>query len=220
MEAEVKKSGEYHERARKMEEVISLGQMLHEQKRMLDIEVRRSKVLADIESATGLKFNVMTSGPQHVGGFAELDKGEVTINEAYLDDDKKGLALKIAGHEKNHLRTKVRKLEVEEKLSGELPDYLKNLRDLLGKSDIDEKFLMEGFNELLTERDYGFNEHCKYNDAEVPAARKLERLCLFNCGVSLLSAYEEGDKDLFFRRLKVLCAMLSIKGMVDKTMQN
>lgn len=214
-------SAEYHDRARKIKEAVSDKQDLPAP--MLDVmnkTVRKSKVLGEIESETGMRFDVMVSGPKHVGGFAIPSQGKVAINEAVLDEGKEKLALQIAAHEKNHIKTGITKLDVEQSLGNDIPEYLRVLKKVLGKSDIGERFLMEGFNELLTERDYGFNEHCKYNEDEVPAARKLERLSLFDCGFSLLSAFEAGNKDLFFKRLKVLCEMLLIKEKVGQVLEN
>jgi hypothetical protein len=221
MEFRYDTSEDYHRGAAVIEEAVRKGPAVpYEIYLQQTVLKRRSETLSQVEAVTGLRFNVMKGDTGHVGGMANLNSVQVFIAEKFLDEDKRDLAIKIGAHEGNHMRTKIGSLEVEQELEKENPKYKEVLKKVLGKSDFGDTFLMEGFNELLTARDFGHNEKCKYNEAEVPAAEKLERLCKKLTGESLLKAFETGDKQLFFMRLKVLCEMLIIREKVDGALVN
>ncbi len=209
MEVEYKSSYDYIRQAEMLEEMVSRDpEASFCAKEDLEIRKRKVDVLKSVEAVTGLRFDVMIRGPKNIGGMAKPEEGRVLIADYVLGSKEAGAAVKIAGHEKMHMDTKICELDFERRLK---PNHLNVLKNFLGISRIEKEFFMEGFTELLTARKYGFNSLCLYNENEVPAAEKLENLCMVNTGCSLAASFERGDEGEFFKRLEVLCEVLSVK---------
>lgn len=209
-------SQECHDAAESARRTLNTGKVLPSDVReQLVVVQERGEVLAKVEAVTGMRFNVDLNAPGNVGGYARPDTWGLYMSSRFLSKRKESEAVHISRHEANHKKTQITKLDVEKKFSDLDPRYLKVLKRTLKKDKIEDKFLMEGFNEYLTKHENGDALHSGYDEEEVPAARELEKLSLLYTRQSLLSAFERGDTELFFKRLKVLCEMLIVADRVN-----
>ena len=75
---------------------------------------------------------------------------------------------------------------------------------------------IEGFTDLLTAREIGVHSQSGYADREVPAAEKLDDLCIEMTGASLAEAFNLNNVPLFTSRLRLLCEVLMMSKAYKK----
>ena len=146
-----------------------------ENKIALSIQVKRTRVLRKVEALTGLRFSVDRKAPKGVAGYMLIATGEVSLAEESLDDE--DWAKYVGYHEANHVHTQNCHLDFEENVPA---DQFKALKDELAKKKINIKEInwTEGFNDLKTINTHGKNDNSGYLQKEVPAAEKLDDLCI------------------------------------------
>lgn len=116
----------------------------------------------------------------------------------------------VTGHEVNHNKNGVSDIKLSEvKFSN---SHLLELSQWLGLKEgvFDSVNLIEGFNEMATEKSTGTEMDGVY-DWQVGDAKKLETFAVKEFGVSLLDLFNKGDIDGFLRVLKKLSDRLLLK---------
>lgn len=186
-----------------------------EAKRSLEVDVVRAKNLAKIEAATGLTFKVFAKGEPHVAAFVRVDNLETYMASHSLDN--LDWAIYAAKHELKHIQTKDF-MRLHDKPITVSEDQYDVLDDALKSLDVDMKHVdwVEGFTDMLTARENGEHSNSGYNDHEVPAAEKLDSLCLEKTGISLADAFNANNVPLFTARLKRLCEVLLLEESFDE----
>ena len=192
-----------------------------ESRRRLELQMKMAEVHSKVESRAGIRLNtVMSGGPSHAAAFVsksniEQGKQEAEIVVHTLNDPEHAIHAGI--HEAWHIKSRFTAIEMEKELH---PEHLQLLQQTLGIQELDQTFWVEGFNELSTIQDVGKDANCAYNAAEVPAAQKLENLCIQWTGESLLGSYRSADKQSFYNRLRKLCDLLMADQIRRQLLQN
>lgn len=204
---------QFKELGRRSSEILRQAPDLdRETKEVLEVQKRRSAVNDMIQSTVGMRFNAVVEGaPRHAAAFvskANIQSGKYEGNIVASIYDRPRQALHAAKHEKMHIRSGLTEIDLKEELNAE---QLVALQHELGITEDDPTFWLEGFNELATISEDGKDPNCGYNDEEVPAAEKLERLSIRATGISLLPLYKQGNKQGFFDQLRTLCDALLIE---------
>lgn len=184
--------------------------LVEKQKIALTILVKRARVLRNIEAITGLRFDVDHKAPKGVAGYMTVADRRVFITESTLDDPE--WAKYVSRHEAMHVHTGNCHLGFKENLPSEQFDVLKE--EFARKNiDIKKRRWGEGFNDLKTIKAHGKHENSGYLQEDVPAAEKLDDLCIKVTGKSLLAAF--GNRDLFLSRLRELSDMLLLQKTIN-----
>ncbi|MFC1748444.1 hypothetical protein ACFL2V_06510 [Pseudomonadota bacterium] len=187
-------------------EGVELPKSLEEQREAIS---ERTKVLRRVEAVTGLKFDVIVSGvDSNIAAMVETDTGRTYISESVLDPGSAEFAIYAGHHEAEHKNNRVYSLNLKRKIEA---DQIAALQGRLSTSDLPSIDLVEGFNDLITMRKHGRNAESGYVDKEVPAAEKLENLCMKITGKSLVEAFESGNKFQFYHRLASLSDQLLLR---------
>lgn len=215
-------SKKFREQGEQAAEILRLNPNLHaESREALEVRKRQSEVHRMIESRADIKLTVVEEGaPPNAAAFVEHSAINGKLRQAYIVNGVLGNpdhALHAAKHEEMHIVSGFTAIELRKELND---DQLRILQQRLGIQNEDETFWLEGFNELATIEDSGRDPNCGYNDEEVPAAQKLETLCMESTGVSLLATYKMGDKQRFYDRLRMLCDALLIEELRGMLMKN
>lgn len=214
---EVMTSRDYREAGEQAEETLRLrGHALdHESKRGLKVGALRAENLKKIERATGLKFDVFRKGEPRVAAFITVAEQKTYMAEHSLDD--LGWAMYAAKHELKHKQTKDFMRLGNEKITV-FSDQYDALDEELRKGGIvmENVNWIEGFTDLLTARENGKHHHSGYSDHEVPAAEKLDRLCVEMTGASLAEAFNMNNVPLFTSRLRRLGEVLLMRKSFDE----
>jgi hypothetical protein len=202
-------SDDYREYGENAGEILRTHEQVLESKdkKYLFAVKQRAETLCAIEAATGLDFAVANDTDPHVAAFVTTADSKPHIVEHVLGDY--DLALYAARHEKEHIHNHIYHLDLEKNLELRQFETLREFMKDFGV-DIGEVDLMEGFNDLITATKYGANDNSGYKDEEVPAAKKLDQLCLKLTGYSLMWTFDGGNKQLFYRRLALLCTMIAV----------
>lgn len=186
----------------------------HESKQFLKVQEQRSDVHRMIEERAGIKLTVVEEGaPKNAAAFVEHSAINSGLRQAYITLGILGnpdQALHAAQHELMHVRSGLTGIDLNKELN---PEQMEALTQELQISENDPTFWLEGFNELATITENGKDPNCGYNDQEVPAAEKLERLSMEMTGISLVAIYKQGNKELFFDKLRALCDALLIENI-------
>lgn len=199
------------------------GEILREHSQVLDVDQksdleivkRRAETLQKIEAATGLDFAVANDTDPHVAAFVTTADSKAHMVEHTLDNY--DWALYAARHEKEHVNNKIYSIDLRKNLELQHFDILREFMQDEGV-EIEDVDLMEGFNDLITATKYGANDKSGYSDEEVPAAKKLDEICLKLTGFSLMWTFDSGNKNLFYRRLALLCTLLETNKQAKKVL--
>jgi|GEM_PF-6979072 len=171
----------------------------------------------DNSIAVELKISANDTGlDSNVAAFVPTVEKEGYIVEHTLDNF--DWALHAWRHELGHIKHLHQgtcDIELEEKLSKQ---RLNTLQEIVGDEfgDIAKINLLEGFNDANTMHKHGANDNSGYNHLEVPAAKKLEQLCMKETGQSLVSAFDQGNMDFFYELLRRTCDIVRVKKFLAK----
>jgi hypothetical protein len=180
-------------------------------------EEARKALRARIDAATVLEsirgihsdIRIVTDGaPAYAAGFVESGasaSGPMYITEQTLEDPT--FARHVAIHEKGHLTSGIYGLPI---LTTFTENHFGSIADALG-FDMHTTDLVEGFNEFNTIRQDRRDGRVAYLQKEVPAAEKLEKLCLEVLKISLADLFEKGNKLAFAETLKKLADKLLLR---------
>lgn len=195
-------------------------ELIPEAQEFFELQKQRSDTHRKIEERTGIKLTVVEEGaPRNAAAFVEHSAIKSGLRQAYIVQGVLGnpdQALHAAEHELMHVLSGMTEINLREELN---QSQLTILQKALGTTEDDPTFWLEGFNELSTIKKIGKDPNCGYNDEEVPAAEKLENLCVEMTGVSLVESYKQGNQQLFFDRLRALCDALMIEDIRAGLMQ-
>lgn len=212
-------ASEGFERAgRKASEILRGSEKIESRQRPLLEKLCTGREVLQAMERSGLKFNVVEGGPAHAAAWVipgdprpyvaleTLFKGDITW------------ALHVAHHEKGHIVTGVTDLDLRKNLPIERISALERALDV---PDLPLINLLEGFNERRTIKAIGKHENVAYLYKEVPIADELEKRCIDLTGSSLQEAYDQGNEELFFVRIRALADRLlveeKIKEMTDQS---
>ncbi|MEZ4086896.1 MAG: hypothetical protein R3B71_00920 [Candidatus Gracilibacteria bacterium] len=219
---EVIRSADMRKYGQEIKDVIRQNpEMDAQSRRALEVQKDLVEVHQMVERRTGHIINtVMHGGPKNAAAFVETSniqsgKKEHNVDVHTLYDAEH--ALHAGMHEAWHVKSRFTAIELEKELH---PEHLELLQQTLGIQEVDQIFWLEGFNELATIQDIGKDANCAYNAAEVPAAQKLELLCMQWTGESLLGSYRSADKQTFYNRLRKLCDLLMADQIRRQLLQN
>jgi|GEM_PF-2869284 len=209
---EVTASENFREAGDRAKEVLRLkGNALDDKaRRSLELDVMRSENLKKVESATGLTFDVFEKADPGIAAFITV--GEEKTYMAAHSLDNLAWALYASEHERMHKQTRdfmqlgTQKITVFEDQYDVLKDELQTMR-----VDLEGVNWMEGFTDLLTARKLGVESQSGYAEREVPAAEKLDNLCMEMTGESLAEAFLQNNVPLFTSRIRKLGGMLLMK---------
>lgn len=213
-------SVDYHRTADQAEETLQERgeEMSRDERAGLELWQKREKTLRTIERLTGLKFNVFKDADLHMAAFITVADLNTNIAEASLDD---GVwAAYAAWHEKMHHDTEAFMRHGD---YAYLPgDHYDALKTTMAANDVQlgNVDLTEGFTDMLTAQEHGTHANSGYNDHKVPAAEKLEKICLAMTGESLARAFRKNDRGLFHRRLERLAKVLLMREKYEQVIQN
>ncbi len=214
---EVIESQHYREAGEQAKDILRLhGKALDQnQKRSLEVDVLRSENLKKVESATGLKFDVFQKADPHIGAF--ITTGELKTFMAAHSLDHLDWAMHAAKHELKHKQTR-NFMQLGDKKITVFEDQFNVLKDELRTMQVDLEGVdwVEGFTDLLTVEENGFSTKSGYADREIPAAEKLDELCMKMTGASLAEAFNMNNVSLFTSRLRHLSEAL----MLQKTYEH
>ncbi len=213
---EVIRSQHYQEAGEQAQDILRLHaqDLDRNDQRSLEMDVLRAENLKKVENATGLTFDVFTKGDPHVAAFITV--GEQKTFMAMHTLDNLDWAMYAAKHEQMHKRTKDfmqlhdRKITVFEDQYDVLDETLRGLG-----VEMDSVNWIEGFTDLLTARAHGEHSRSGYREREVPAAVKLDDLCVEKTGVSLAEAFLQNNVALFTSRLRRLTEVLLMEKTFD-----
>jgi|WetSurMetagenome_2_1015567.scaffolds.fasta_scaffold66075_3 hypothetical protein len=183
-------------------------------RRSLEVDVMCSENLKKVESTTGLKFDVFENAKPGVAAFITVGEEKTYMGKHSLKNLE--WALYAAEHEKMHKRTRDFMRLGNEKITV-YEDQYDVLKDELQSMHVDLEGVnwMEGFTDLLTARKLGVESHSGYAEREVPAAEKLDDLCMEMTGESLAEAFLQNNVPLFTSRLRRLGGMLLMKKVYE-----
>lgn len=215
MEAKVTESQAYRNAGERAGEILhSYDSVLTPEQKEYFLRLRkRVENHRKLEQATGIKIAVASDTEPHVAAFITTADKKIHMVDHTLDDYT--WALYAANHEKMHEQTSAFfDLSYTFKLEESKYDALE---EQLNAVDVDiQTDWIEGFTDLATKLKHGKHENSGYNHVEVPAAEKLEKLCLEKTGVSLLDAFTSNNIHLFYSRLEKLSTAL----LLEKTYEN
>lgn len=209
---EVVESQHYRDAGEQAKETLRLhGEALDKnRKRSLEVDVMRAENLKKVERATGLTFDVFRKGDPRVAAFITVGEQKTFMAAHSLDD--LGWALYAAKHERKHKQTKDF-MQLGDKKITVFEDQFDVLKDELRTRQVDLEGVnwVEGFTDLLTAREVGTDSQSGYADREVPAAEKLDDLCIEKTGASLAEAFNLNNVALFTSRLRRLSEVLMME---------
>lgn len=214
---EVMTSQNFREAGEQAKDILRLhGNALdQEARRGLKVNALRAENLRKIEGATGLKFDVFRKGESHVAAFITVAEQKTYMAEHSLDD--LGWAMYAAKHELKHKQTKDFMQLGNEKITVFSDQYEALDEELRGLGvQMESVNWIEGFTDLLTARENGEHHNSGYGDHEVPAAEKLDDLCIAMTGASLAEAFNTNDVPLFTSRLRRLGEALLMKKVYEE----
>ncbi|MCC7432569.1 hypothetical protein IT412_03530 [Candidatus Peregrinibacteria bacterium] len=177
----------------------------------LKIYTQRATTLASIESATGLSFDVVTSGHQsNVAAFVDVQTEKAYITLETLADP--ALALHAAHHEKGHLDSGIYDFHMDKFLNDQ---QLKAIKQAIGPN-FDQIDWVEAFNEANTFQDHGRHAQSGYAAKEVPAGQKIHQLAMQKLGKSVLGSFASGQKLQLENIIKELADHLILDGHINQ----
>lgn len=208
-------SEKFREVGKKSAEILQgAPELVSEAREFFELQKRQSEVHKMIEERAGVKLTVVEEGaPKNAAAFVEHTAINSGLRQAYIVRGILGnpdQALHAAKHEVMHVRSGLTGIDLNQELKSE---QMAALTQKLQISEDDPTFWLEGFNELATITENGKDPNCGYNDQEVPAAEKLERLSMEMTGISLVAIYKQGNKELFFDKIRALCDALLIENI-------
>ncbi len=213
---EVTTSQQFREAGEQAKDILRLqGNSLDfKGKRSLELDVLRASNLRKVEEVTGLKFDVFEKADPHIGAFITVADQKTFMAAHSLDDLE--WALFAGKHELKHKQTKDF-MQVGNSKITVFSDQYDVLDQELQDMGIDMKSInwIEGFTDLLTAREIGKKSTSGYADHEVPAAEKLDALCLEKTGASLAEAFNANNVPLFTSMLRGLCESLMMEKAYD-----
>lgn len=207
-------ASEGFERAgRKAGEILRGSEKIESRQRPLLEKLCTGREVLQAMERNGLKFNVVEGGPANAAAWVvpgdprpyvaleTLFKGDITW------------ALHVAHHEQGHIVTGVTDLDLRKNLPIERVSALERALDV---PDLPLINLLEGFNERRTIKAIGKHENVAYLYKEVPIADELEKRCIALTGASLQEAYNEGNEELFFERIRALADRLLVEEKIQE----
>lgn len=212
---EVTKSQDFRQAGEQAQDILRLhGDALDSnQKRSLELDVLRSQNLKKVERATGLKFDVFQNADPHIAAFITVGEKKTFMAAHSLDNLE--WSIHAAKHELKHKQT-CNFMQLGDKKITVFQDQFDVLKDELQTLQVDIEGIdwVEGFTDLLTVEENGFATKSGYADREVPAAGKLDNLCIKKTGASLAEAFNMNHVPLFTARIRRLCEVLLLEKAV------
>jgi len=212
---DVTKSQHFGEAGEQAEKVLRLhgNALASDERKSLEVQQKRARTLAIIENLTGLKFDVFRKADPRIAAFITVAGKETHIAEQTLDDPV--WAAYAAWHETMHKKTANFMNMGKYRFLGH--DYFETVNEEIGDSNIQlgNFSVVEAFTDLLTAQEHGEHPNSGYLEREVPAAEKLEELCLKMTGNSLAEAFRMNNVALFHQRLERLGEVLLMRKAFD-----
>jgi len=189
-------------------------------------EVAAMKEIADslayLQSETQKRITMVVDGaPAGVGGWvtsADRGNNRVFVPEHMVTSD---WAMHVMKHESEHKRNGFFGFPIQQRVT---PEAAVALEDALQLSDLGAYDFVEGFTEFITISQNGFANDSGYAENEVPAAQKLEKLCMDELGFSLKEHFHTSNEGLLFQKLQELGDKLRLKhaqkGIVDTELKD
>lgn len=174
-------------------------------------QVRRAKVLRELESVAGFKIEVAKEievAADNLLAYTRADTLEVGLREGLLDSKDSKLLIHAVKHEGMHRKIGIFSLDLKEFLNPEQLDTLAKEMKEAGLADID---LMEGFTEGATFKAEGRYDGSGYATIEVPAADKLDKLAKEVLGCGIAEAFEAGNRKMVVVRIQRLARALLLR---------